>query len=199
MASSRRSRCRGQGERRWHSPDLRDFLRRQRHRLIRVLRVEVEEVRVGRVHGGADPGPSPADGSPATELLRPGPESFCLITLSADKLAYATGAGSLATTDFTARDGDFYPFRSQGLTFEPVGANQTRMVSRETYPTPEVREMVLATGMEKDVARNSSMVGRARKAGKVTFVDASRIEIGAEELERAAGGSAASRRRRTRP
>jgi 5'-nucleotidase / UDP-sugar diphosphatase len=28
----------------------------------------------------------------------------------------------LATTDFTARDGDFYPFRSQGLTFEPVGA-----------------------------------------------------------------------------
>lgn len=35
------------------------------------------------------------------------------------------------------------------VTFEAVGTNQTRMVSHERYPTPEVREMVLATGMEK--------------------------------------------------
>src|SRR5580765_4753706 len=34
--------------------------------------------------------------------------------------------------------------------------------------------------MEKDVARNSSMVVRARKAGKVTSVDASKIEIGTD-------------------
>ena len=35
------------------------------------------------------------------------------------------------------------------VTFEPVGTNQTRMVSHERYPTPQVREMVLASGMEK--------------------------------------------------
>ena len=28
----------------------------------------------------------------------------------------------LATTDFTAKDGDAYPFTAQGLTFTPVGA-----------------------------------------------------------------------------
>jgi uncharacterized protein YndB with AHSA1/START domain len=35
------------------------------------------------------------------------------------------------------------------VTFEAVGANQTRMVSHERYPTAEVREMVLSSGMEK--------------------------------------------------
>ena len=35
---------------------------------------------------------------------------------------------------------------------------------------------IVATGMEKDVARNSSMVVRARKAGKVTYADADRIQ-----------------------
>jgi DNA-directed RNA polymerase subunit beta len=34
--------------------------------------------------------------------------------------------------------------------------------------------------LEKEVAKNSSMVVRARRAGKVTFVDATRIEIGTD-------------------
>jgi DNA-directed RNA polymerase subunit beta len=36
------------------------------------------------------------------------------------------------------------------------------------------------TGMEEVVARNSSMVVRARKAGTITKVDATRIEIADE-------------------
>jgi DNA-directed RNA polymerase subunit beta len=39
---------------------------------------------------------------------------------------------------------------------------------------------IVGTGLEKEVAKNSSMVVRARRAGKVTFVDATRIEIGTD-------------------
>jgi uncharacterized protein YndB with AHSA1/START domain len=56
------------------------------------------------------------------------------------------------------------------VTFEPVGANQTRMVSREAYPTPEVREMVLATGMEKGMRitmdQLDELVGELQAAGQ---------------------------------
>lgn len=46
----------------------------------------------------------PADGSPAAELLRAGPESFCLITLSADKLASPTlpHVNAVASTEIEA-------------------------------------------------------------------------------------------------
>ncbi|HUF90735.1 MAG TPA: HAD hydrolase family protein, partial [Candidatus Limnocylindria bacterium] len=46
----------------------------------------------------------PADGSPAAELLRAGPESFCLITLSADKLASPTlpQVNAVASTELEA-------------------------------------------------------------------------------------------------
>ncbi|HUF92164.1 MAG TPA: HAD hydrolase family protein, partial [Candidatus Limnocylindria bacterium] len=46
----------------------------------------------------------PADGSPAAELLRAGPESFCLITLSADKLASPTlpHVNAVASTELEA-------------------------------------------------------------------------------------------------
>src|SRR6267142_1238931 len=62
-------------------------------------------------------------------------------------------------------------------------ANRALMGSnmqRQAVPLLVTEPPIVATGMEKDVARNSSMVVRARKAGKVTFVDASRIEIGAD-------------------
>jgi DNA-directed RNA polymerase subunit beta len=62
-------------------------------------------------------------------------------------------------------------------------ANRALMGSnmqRQAVPLLVAEPPIVATGMEKDVARNSSMVVRARKAGKVTFVDASRIEIGAD-------------------
>ncbi len=60
-------------------------------------------------------------------------------------------------------------------------ANRALMGSnmqRQAVPLLVVEPPIVATGVEKSVASNSSMVVRARKAGKVTFVDATRIEIG---------------------
>src|SRR5205807_582515 len=62
-------------------------------------------------------------------------------------------------------------------------ANRALMGSnmqRQAVPLLVTEPPIVATGMEKDVARNSSMVVRARKAGKVTYVDASKIEIGTD-------------------
>src|SRR5438874_7141242 len=62
-------------------------------------------------------------------------------------------------------------------------ANRALMGSnmqRQAVPLLVTEPPIVATGMEKDVARNSSMVVRARKAGKVTYVDADRIEIGTD-------------------
>jgi DNA-directed RNA polymerase subunit beta len=41
---------------------------------------------------------------------------------------------------------------------------------------------IVATGMEKDVARNSSMVVRARKAGKVSYADADKIVVNGTDV-----------------
>ncbi len=60
-------------------------------------------------------------------------------------------------------------------------ANRALMGSnmqRQAVPLLVAEPPIVGTGMEKDVAANSSMVVRARRAGKVTYCDASRIEIG---------------------
>ena len=65
-------------------------------------------------------------------------------------------------------------------------ANRALMGSnmqRQAVPLLVTEPPIVATGMEKDVARNSSMVVRARRAGKVTYADATRIEIGADSYE----------------
>ena len=62
-------------------------------------------------------------------------------------------------------------------------ANRALMGSnmqRQAVPLLITEPPIVATGMERDVATNSSMVVRARRAGKVTYVDASRIEIGTD-------------------
>jgi DNA-directed RNA polymerase subunit beta len=67
-------------------------------------------------------------------------------------------------------------------------ANRALMGSnmqRQAVPLLVTDPPVVATGMEKDVARNSSMVIRAKRAGKVTYVDARRIEIGSDKYEMA--------------
>jgi DNA-directed RNA polymerase subunit beta len=51
-------------------------------------------------------------------------------------------------------------------------------MQRQAVPLLVTEPPIVATGIEKAVAENSAMVIRARRAGKVTFVDASRIEIG---------------------
>jgi DNA-directed RNA polymerase subunit beta len=65
-------------------------------------------------------------------------------------------------------------------------ANRALMGSnmqRQAVPLLVTEPPIVATGMEKDVARNSSMVVRARRAGKVTKCDATRIEIGNDIYE----------------
>jgi DNA-directed RNA polymerase subunit beta len=65
-------------------------------------------------------------------------------------------------------------------------ANRALMGSnmqRQAVPLLVTEPPIVATGMEIDVARNSSMVVRARRAGKVTYVDAQRIEVGGDTYE----------------
>ncbi len=60
-------------------------------------------------------------------------------------------------------------------------ANRALMGSnmqRQAVPLLVAEPPIVGTGMERAVAENSSMVIRARKAGTITYVDATRIEIG---------------------
>jgi len=65
-------------------------------------------------------------------------------------------------------------------------ANRALMGSnmqRQAVPLLVAEPPIVATGMEIEVARNSAMVVRARRAGKVTYVDATRIEIGSDHYD----------------
>ncbi len=60
-------------------------------------------------------------------------------------------------------------------------ANRALMGSnmqRQAVPLLVAEPPIVGTGLEKVVAENSSMVVRAKKAGKVTYVDSMRIEVG---------------------
>ena len=62
-------------------------------------------------------------------------------------------------------------------------ANRALMGSnmqRQAVPLLVTEPPIVATGMEKAVAENSSMVVRAKRAGKVTFCDSTRIEVGSD-------------------
>jgi len=62
-------------------------------------------------------------------------------------------------------------------------ANRALMGSnmqRQAVPLLVAEPPIVGTGMELEVAKNSSMVVRARRAGKVTYADATRIEIGSD-------------------
>ena len=62
-------------------------------------------------------------------------------------------------------------------------ANRALMGSnmqRQAVPLLVTEPPIVATGVEKDVATNSSMVIRPRRAGRVNFVDATRIEVGSD-------------------
>ncbi len=65
-------------------------------------------------------------------------------------------------------------------------ANRALMGSnmqRQAVPLLVTEAPLVATGMEPEVAGNSSMVVRARRKGTVTYVDANRIEIGPDVYE----------------
>ena len=62
-------------------------------------------------------------------------------------------------------------------------ANRALMGSnmqRQAVPLLVAEPPIVGTGLEREVAANSSMVVRARKAGKVTYVDSMRIEVGTD-------------------
>ena len=62
-------------------------------------------------------------------------------------------------------------------------ANRALMGSnmqRQAVPLLVTEPPIVATGMELDVARNSSMVVTAKRAGKVTYCDAQRVEVGSD-------------------
>ncbi len=62
-------------------------------------------------------------------------------------------------------------------------ANRALMGSnmqRQAVPLLVAEPPIVGTGMEREVAKNSSLVVRARRAGKVTYVDSTRIEIGSD-------------------
>ena len=59
-------------------------------------------------------------------------------------------------------------------------ANRALMGSnmqRQAVPLLVAEPPIVATGMEREVARNSSMLVRTKQAGKITYCDADRIEV----------------------
>ncbi len=65
-------------------------------------------------------------------------------------------------------------------------ANRALMGSnmqRQAVPLLVAEPPIVGTGLELPVAHNSSMVVKARRAGKVTYVDSTRIEIGTDVYE----------------
>ena len=62
-------------------------------------------------------------------------------------------------------------------------ANRALMGSnmqRQAVPLLITEPPLVATGMERETAKNSSMLVRAKRKGVVTYVDAARIEIGTD-------------------
>ncbi|MBX3420147.1 MAG: DNA-directed RNA polymerase subunit beta [Pirellulaceae bacterium] len=71
-------------------------------------------------------------------------------------------------------------------------ANRALMGSnmqRQAVPLLVAEPPIVATGMERSIAINSAMLVRAKRAGKVSYVDANRIEVGSDvyELEKYQG------------
>ncbi|HAC91624.1 MAG TPA: DNA-directed RNA polymerase subunit beta, partial [Planctomycetaceae bacterium] len=65
-------------------------------------------------------------------------------------------------------------------------ANRALMGSnmqRQAVPLLVAEPPIVGTGMERNIAMNSAMIVRAKKAGKVTYVDANRIEVGTDVYE----------------
>ena len=60
-----------------------------------------------------------------------------------------------------------------------MGSNMQRQAVPLLVPEPPI----VGTGMERQVAQNSAMLVRARRAGKVTYCDSTRIEIGSDHYE----------------
>ncbi len=124
---------------------------------------------------------APADTAISDNKLVPGPNliarhraDFEIVT--ADQVQYI----DVAPSQMVGVSAGLVPF------LEHDDANRALMGSnmqRQAVPLLVTEPPIVATGLEKEVARNSSMVVRAARAGKVTYVDANRIEIGSDVYE----------------
>ena len=56
-------------------------------------------------------------------------------------------------------------------------------MQRQAVPLLVAEPPIVGTGMEREVARNSAMVVRARRKGTVTYCDSTRIEIGSDHYD----------------
>ena len=93
--------------------------------------------------------------------------------VSADEVEYT----DVAPSQMVGVSAGLIPF------LEHDDANRALMGSnmqRQAVPLLIAEPPLVGTGMEISVARNSSMVIRAKRAGKITAVDAKRIEIGSD-------------------
>jgi len=146
----------------------------------------------------------------ANRKLGTGKDDVAWLRADEESLAYLAPAdtasdGEKITTDrIIARfGGDFGPVgadKAQFIDISPkqmVGvsaglipflehddANRALMGSnmqRQAVPLLVTEAPLVATGLEKDVARNSGMVVRAEKGGTVTYVDANRIKVDERE------------------
>ncbi len=112
--------------------------------------------------------------------------------------------GKFSTEKFTARhEGEFITAEPEQVEFVDVSPKQMVGVSaglipflehddanralmgsnmqRQAVPLLVTEPPIVATGMEKDVARNSGMVLKAEKEGTVTYVDSLRIRVDERE------------------
>ncbi|REJ67583.1 MAG: DNA-directed RNA polymerase subunit beta [Planctomycetota bacterium] len=97
-------------------------------------------------------------------------------SVSAEKIQYI----DVAPSQMVGVSAGLIPF------LEHDDANRALMGSnmqRQAVPLLVTEPPIVGTGLEKDVATNSSMVIRARKKGTVTYVDGSRMEIGGETYQ----------------
>ncbi|HZZ71305.1 MAG TPA: DNA-directed RNA polymerase subunit beta [Pirellulales bacterium] len=91
----------------------------------------------------------------------------------ADKIQYI----DVAPSQMVGVSAGLIPF------LEHDDANRALMGSnmqRQAVPLLITEPPIVATGMERDVARNSGLIIRASRKGTVTYVDADRIEVGSD-------------------
>lgn len=124
---------------------------------------------------------APADAEVKDGSLVPGPNMIARVRsdfeiVHPDRIDYM----DVAPAQMVGVSAGLIPF------LEHDDANRALMGSnmqRQAVPLLVAEPPIVGTGMERQVAKNSAMVVRARRAGKVTYADAKRIEIGSDHYD----------------
>ena len=124
---------------------------------------------------------APADAEVKDGALVPGPNMIArhrsdFLIVQPSQVAYM----DVAPAQMIGISAGLIPF------LEHDDANRALMGSnmqRQAVPLLVTEAPIVGTGMETEVARNSAMVVKARRAGKVSYVDATRIEIGSDHYD----------------